>query len=87
MQSTRLLQIPISDDEFVFLKSFLEQNDFPTDILVLSNPCKLVLDEEMAINLRECLISNIYIYFDINYELTKEGRIAESLIDAIYDAV
>lgn len=81
------LQIPISDAELEFLKEQLQKYNISAQIVATTRPCILIIDEDNAIELRERLIDGIYYYFDKDYELTDEGKISESLIDSIYDAL
>lgn len=87
MHKNKLVQIVISNETCQILKSFLKLHNFSEEIIIDAMPPKLVMDEATALDLRDCLIDNICYYFDINYELTAEGEIFESLIDEIYDAV
>lgn len=80
-----MYEIILTEKEYKFLQHFLFKNNFPIGILKAEVPPKLVLDDDMFLNVMDCLGEEVGLHFDSDYEPTETGKVIESLIDKLSD--
>lgn len=80
--------VKLSLDEYKILEKILSENDYETkgiSIVNYDNYIIIKVNKYIADDIREIALDELEIIgFDINYELTKEGKIIEKLIDLFY---
>lgn len=84
-----IIEIKLSKEEYEFLIKFLlkDHKNISEKIAVkkvTDNSVFVLIDDDWADEIRELAGDEVALHFDKNYELTKTGRILESVIDKFY---
>ena len=83
------MTIELTQEEYSFFADFLQQKSSPVCFVSKNsvkgdNTIDLTLDDDIALDIREDLGSEVGKHFDENYKPTKTALVIESLIDKLF---